>query len=69
LPAFATIIFCGGDQFFFGVHHRIVNHCTRDGSCRFSGRAFHTAARSASSSSARPRRVSFCLRVSHSRIE
>ena len=40
---------------------------TSDGSCRFSGRAFHTAARSASSSSARPRLVSFCLRVSQSR--
>ena len=42
---------------------------TSDGSWRFSGRAFHTAARSASSSSARPRRVSFCLRVSQSRSE
>ena len=36
---------------------------------RLSGRAFQTTARSSRSSSARPRRVSFCLRASQSRRE
>ena len=45
----------------------MLTHCGSDGRCRFSGLAFQSAARSASRSSARPRRVSFCLRVSHPR--
>ena len=51
------------------VSVRMPSHSQRVGRWRFSGLAFHRPERSASFSSARPRRVSFCLRVSHSRNE
>ena len=44
-------------------------HSRTEGRWRFSGLASQIAARSASRSSARPRRVSRCLRVSQSRSE
>ena len=47
----------------------MVTHSQNEGKRRFSGLAFHSAERSASRSSARPLRVSFCLRVSHSLSE
>ena len=61
---------CGSFQSFFLVSRRDVHPLPeRTASRRFSGLAFHSAERSASRSSARPLRVSFCLRVSHSLSE
>ena len=61
---------CAGDRSSSGVVSvRMLRYSHSEGSCWFSGLAFHSAARSASRSSARPRRVSFCLRVSQSRSE
>ena len=67
--ALSIIFFCGGVQSFFRVSSRIFSHSGQEGKRRFSGRAFHNADRSASRNSARPRRLSFCLRVSHSRSD
>ena len=60
---------CGGVHFFGSVSVRMPSHSQRVGRWRFSGLAFHRPERSASFSSARPRRVSLCLRVSQSRRE
>ena len=68
-PALRSIVCCDGVRFFAGTSHTAVRYSHHDGSCRFSGFACHRAARSANRSSARPRRVSRCLRVSQSRRE
>ena len=68
-PARFIILRCGSVQSFFFVSNRMFAHSKADGRWRFSGLAFHDADRSASRSSARPRRVSRCLRVSQSRRE
>ena len=68
-PARFIILRCGSVQSFFLVSSRMFAHSRADGRWRFSGLAFHDADRSASRSSARPRRVSRCLRVSQSRRE
>ena len=60
---------CGSVQSLRLVSNRIFAHSKTDGRCRFSGLASQSADRSASRSSARPRRVSLCLRVSQSRRE
>ena len=69
-PARRIIRRCGlGPVFWRAVSARMVAHSGSDGRWRFSGLLSQIAARSASRSSARPRRVSRCLRVSQSRSE
>ena len=68
-PARLIIFRCGSVHAAFLVSSRMFAHSSADGRCRFSGLAFQSAERSPSRSSARPRRVSRCLRVSQSRSE
>jgi len=58
-----------GVQFFRRVKNRMLGHSNQPGRCRGSALAAYDAARPASRSSARPRRVSRCLRVNQSRRE
>ena len=51
------------------VSSRMATHSHQAGRCLFWGLPDHSAASSASRSSARPLAVSFCLRASHSRRE
>jgi hypothetical protein len=69
LPARLIILRCGSDQSFFYVSRRMFAHSKGDGKSRFWGLAFQREERSASRSSARPRYVTRCLRVSQSRRE
>ena len=68
-PALPIIFRCGWVHFFLSVSKRMFKCSHHDGSKRFSGLEFQVIEVSNSLSSARPRRVSFCLRVSQSRSE
>ena len=68
-PARRIMARWGSVQSFLVVSSRRLAHSHSEGRKRFSGLEFQSCERSASKSSARPRRVSRCLRVSQSRSE
>ena len=64
-PARRIMALCGALHRVASVSTRMPIHSESDGRWRRSGLADQSAARSSSRNSARPRRVSFCFRVSH----
>ena len=68
-PALRIIRRCGSFQSFFLVSSPMVTHSQNEGKRRFSGLAFHSASVPPVGARPGPRRVSFCLRVSHSQSE
>ena len=69
IAALLIIFRCGTVQSRLRLSRRTLNHSHKAGRWRLSGLAFQADDRSARRSSARPRLVSRCLRVSHSRRE